>query len=136
MNERDKINYAKSELRNYKFLAKALKGAENRVEEIIAAIENYKTSPIVIEGEGSSGSTKSYRNAELHDRLERRQQEYDAIKFRVDKIEQFLDALDDEDREIVVDVYVDGMTIGDVASNNNYSEIGMKKKIDRILLNF
>ncbi len=135
MNERDKINYAKSELRNYKFLAKALKGAENRVEEIIAAIENYKPSPIVIEGEGSSGP-KSYRNAELHDRLERRQQEYDVIKFRVDKIEQFLDGLDDEEREIVVDVYVDGMTIGDVASNNNYSEIGMKKKIDRILLNF
>lgn len=135
MNERERINYAKSELRNYKFLSKALKGATNRVEEVEAALENYKTSPFPLPGDGGGGA-KTYRKAELFDKLEHRMLACEAIKFRVDAIEKFLESLDAEDRNIVENVYIDGERVDTVAIGLNYSIPGLVKKIDRIMLSF
>lgn len=135
MNERERINYTKSEFRNYKFLSKALKGATNRVEEVEAALENYKTSPIPLPGDGGGGA-KTYRKAELFDKLEHRMLACEAIKFRVDAIEKSLGSLDVEDRNIVEGVYIEGINRNKIAEEVPCSLETLKREIDKILSNF
>lgn len=137
MDERQRINYAKSELRNYKFLKRALEGSINRVEEIEAAIINYKTSPITLPSEGGGGVSKSYRKAELFDKLEYRYGNYKAIKFRVDAIDKFLGSLNVEDRNIVESIYIDqSRYIEDLARDHYCSLRTMKYRIDNIFISF
>ena len=138
MEERlSKINYAKSELKNLKYLQRVVLGFDNKLAEIdhqligVSAIDPSKE-----QSKSFSASNRDVYMLSLIDRKQRIIKERAQFVTRVNKVLSFLDELDFEDRKIVTDVYIKGYTIESVSIYLYMSESGLKKRIDRILINF
>lgn len=137
MEQRDYINYAKSELKNLRYLQRVVQGFNNK----LVVIENQLNgvSGFDISKEISVSNSAENRDSYLLDLLEKKQRIIkDRAPFvtRVERIVSFLDSLSIEDRKIVTDVYIKGYTIESVSIYLYMSESGLKKKIDKILANF
>lgn len=137
MEQRDHINYAKSELKNLSYLQRVVQGFNNK----LAVIDNHLqgVSGVDISKEPSSSSSTVNRDSYLLDLLEKKQRiirDRAPFVIRVERIVAFLDRLDPEDRKIVTDVYIKGYTIESVAIRLYCSERTVKYRIDRILYEF
>ncbi|CAM3605456.1 hypothetical protein ERUR111494_02500 [Erysipelothrix urinaevulpis] len=132
MNERDHINYAKSELRNYMYLLNVCHGFENKIIELETLLEGMKSTAAVYEP-GSSSLTPAERNNDLRDKLQRNQYDLAAVRYRTDRTKKFLDDLSKDDRIIVTDVYIKNINIEKVATRFYCSEKTMKRRIDLIM---
>lgn len=137
MEQRDHINYAKSELKNLSYLQRVVQGFNNK----LAVIDNHLqgVSGVDISKEPSSSSSTVNRDSYLLDLLEKKQRiirDRAPFVIRVERIVAFLDRLNSEDRKTITDVYIKGYTIESVSVYLYMSESGLKKKIDKILVNF
>ncbi len=138
MEERlSKINYAKSELKNLKYLQRVVLGFDNKLAEI----DNQLIGVSAIDPSRDLSSSPSASNRDVHmlslmDRKQRIIKDRAQFAMRVNKTISFLDRLSLEDRKIVTDVYIKGYTIESVAIRLYCSERTVKYRIDRILYEF
>lgn len=137
MEQRDHINYAKSELKNLRYLQRVVQGFNNK----LAVIDNQLqgVSGTDISKEISSSNSATNRDSYLLDLLEKKQRIIkDRAPFvtRVERIVSFLDSLDRDNRKIVTDVYIKGFTIESTSIWLYCSEDTVKRRIDKILADF
>lgn len=133
--KRAKINHAKSELRNYMYLLNVCHKYESRIIELETQLEAVKSSsaPLIL---GNSGLTPEERKNELRDKLQIYQKELALVRFRTDKIKNFLDSLEYSDRVIVTDIYIKNINIEKVATRFYCSERTLRRRVDELMVKF
>lgn len=138
MEQKDRINYAKSELKNLRYLQRVVLGFDNRLAEIdnqligVSAIDPSRESSA-----GTSDNTNlDAKYLVLLDKKQRILKERAPIMARVEKVITFLDSLKFEDRKIVTDVYIKGFTIESTSVWLYCSEDTVKRRIIKILTDF
>jgi len=138
MDEKDRINYAKSELKNLRYLQRVVLGFNNKLDEINNQLIGVSgINPSRESSGGSSGNGNSdARYLALLDKKQRIIIDRAPFAARVTKIISFLDGLPIDDRKIVTDVYIKGYTIESVSIWLYCSERTVKYRIDRILYEF
>lgn len=138
MEQRDHINYAKSELKNLKYLQRVVQGFGNKLEEIDNQLIGVSAINPARESSGSASNTinSDSRYYSLLEKKQRILKDRAPIIARVEKIQTFLDSLSYEDRRIVTDVYIKGFTIELTSVWLYCSEDTVKRRIDKILTDF
>lgn len=137
MEQRDHINYAKSELKNLRYLQRVVQGFNNKLSVIDNQLQGV--SGVDTSKELSSSSSTVNRDSYLLDLLEKKQRiirDRAPFVIRAERILSFLDRLDPEDRKIVTDVYIKGFTIESTSVWLYCSEDTVKRRIDKILADF
>lgn len=134
-NEQTKINHAKSELRNYMYLLNVCHKYESRIIELETQLEAVKSSaaPLIL---GNSGLTPEERKNELRDKLQIYLKELALVRYRTDKIKNFLDSLEYSDRVIVTDIYIKNINIENVAMRFYCSERTRRRKVDELMVKY
>lgn len=133
LTDRDRINHAKSELRNYQYLSNVVEGFNNKLIDL----DNRLTGLHGIDpSREPAGWPNPYSRDELLDKQQRLTMDRALPLARLSKIREFLDSLEFEDRKIVTDVYIKHVTIEDTATWAYCSVRTLKRRIDEILLRF
>ncbi|AMC94227.1 hypothetical protein AOC36_09600 [Erysipelothrix larvae] len=133
--QRQQINYAKNELRNYMYLLNVVHGFEGKILEIETELEGVR-SPSAPKTPGKSFISPEERKQDLLTKLQRHQYSLAMYKHRTDHIAQFLDGLSYEERKIVTEVYVNNVNIEKVATLALCSVSKLKRDLDKMLENF
>ena len=138
IDDREKITYAKSELKSYYFLTREKENLKLMIDSITAMLENVK-SPSVPKEDGGGGYNP-FRRPKLFDDLNDAQNELKHVRCRLDRIEGFIGGLEKEDRISVRRVYLrrenKRVTLENEAQRRNYSRRGLIKRIDTLLEKF
>lgn len=129
-----KIQYAKSELKNYNFMKRELKRIDNEIIEVMTKLEDVKT---ILPSDSVGGTQDPYKKARLYDRLDVLEIEKNVITHRIKRVDRFMTSLDPEDAIALKHIYInDRRTIEDVAIHNGYGERTYKRHIDKICEKF
>lgn len=133
--ERDQINYAKGELRQFMFLLKEKYKLDGELLKCTTALRGVKSpnGTILV---GTGDNEKEYRKQDLRDKIDKLKDEIWSISVRTDKVQTFLNSLDDTERRIVADIYIKGRTIERTATWVYCSEKTLKRRIKDIMSNF
>ena len=135
-NDRDHINHAKSELRNYMYLLNVCHGLEDKILKLQVQLEGVKSPGATVNVSDGNGDSKEVRVQALRDKLQQYQLEYAMTRHRTDKVDGFLDNLSDQDRKIVTDVYINGIKMEKAARFNARSKRQLEYDIDEIMIEF
>lgn len=133
---RDRINYAKSELRNYKYLLNVCHGFENKILEVQTKLEGVRSPSLEMTQTQIDHKSREYLRADLLDRLQRYQKDLSLLRYRTQKISDFLESLEAEERRIITDVYINNINIENVGMHVARSERQLKRDIDKIMSTF
>lgn len=134
MEERKKIQHAKNEIRDYRFLQNEILRLEGQI--IRAQTQLEKVQSIRFEQGESSSPSDPYRDNYLRDKINVLQEEFDATKWRVDRITKFLDSLNEDDRIIVTDILVYNKSHLNLATRYYCGEKTIQRRVNRLVLKF
>lgn len=121
----------KSELKNLRLLKTRLAILQAELEQVIYLQENVRAidpSKEAIGGGSDENIVIKYierKDSLIHD--------IEVIEYRIKWVEDILSCLSENNRKIVEDIYIYGMSYDDVAEREGYSTIGMKKHVNILL---
>lgn len=131
--KRQKINYAKNELKNYMYLLNVCQGFEDKILKLETQLEGIKSPSNLIDVRVLlDESTRLYHRNELMEKLQRTQKGYTMFRCRVDKIQDFLAGLEYEERKIITDVYINNVRMIKVATELYCDKKTLERRIDKI----
>lgn len=132
MSNLDEVNQFKRDLKNYKSYS-------IRIEYLAVLLSTYEYLQIGVRGinfEKEPSTSKVDRGETITkytpkiDLIKRR---IDVIQGTIDYIDMVLNAMDEDDRKIITDIYINNLSYPMMAIKTNYSESGLKKKVNTII---
>lgn len=134
LSERQKVHYAKSELRQYKTLVKTESELVLKIDTVVAEIASVKSSPVSFNG-GTGVSSEGWKN-DKREELVKLQESHRIYVNRIRLIHNFLNSLNCNDRELIENVYIRNKTIRSQSIQYNISERQLKYEIDKAMTRF
>lgn len=134
----DYINLTKSYLRNYRKFQTSVKNLRNeikiqaeileKVEDVSSAIAKYGDSPGGGMRELNSVEATAERHLQMQKELLMNKADVERLEMLLKKIDNAMESLRSEDREIVREYIIDGENAYTVADRHHYSERWMRSK--------
>lgn len=134
--DREKINFFKSELRNLRYYNRVIDEAKKERENAVYKLTGVKTSF----GKVITSGTSNYSNTDhLYYWTEKEKEYTDIIKHhqkRVDYVFSVLNKLTQEQKKMILEVYVNNKRMSNIALNNFMDEKTLQRKIDKLMDNY
>lgn len=131
--KRANINYVRNELKQYNFLKVIIEGLDLRIDEMITAIDAYKSSPVE-HTEGTSGD--KYWKEPLRQKLSVLEEKKKDFEFRLNKIDIFLKSLNEDERAIIENIYIKNKTFLNECHRTGFTKRSLEWEVEKILQKF
>lgn len=127
----DDVILFKDELKSYKRLNIKRLRLKAEIEKVIYDMENVKA--IKYDKETSGGSNNSNIIIDLLPKKEQLEEELAITESRIAYVDKVLKLMSPHDKNMLVNIYINGISYEQMALQEHYSEIGLKKKVNSII---
>lgn len=136
MEKSDKVNYVKSELNNYHHMQNKAIQLNFKADELWTRIDRVSGGIAKIP---SNNDFDSNWRSPLFEEVEKIEAEIDMLLLRCDKVNRFLDKLDNADRDIIWNLHVsknDKRRYSDYCQEVYMSKITLFRHVERLILKY
>ncbi len=128
--KKDSIEIVTKKLNSYTILQKNI----DYIEKKIKMIDHELTKVKIIKFEENRGKVNEYRTEKLLDNKMQLINKLNELKLEKKFIVEAINALDEMEREIIIDFYFKNYSIAKISTNKNYSERYIRKIRNNALL--
>ena len=129
----DEINYKKSELKLYNFFKKKIAELTLELERVATDLQGISSPSNFQEIKIENPPRNNSRMYELLEEEERLIQQRNQYEDRKTKVDDWLEAMDEEDREIITKIFIEGVPYDKLYGKYNMSKRSFFRKISRAL---
>lgn len=134
VNENDKIAYFRRELCSYKYYLASIEDIDNKIEAIDVELNGVSSPNLTdIPAHSRSAETITYRIMELWEEQSRLQKQKLFYEERVRDIRSKLDMLDEEERKMLIDIYINEIGFSNAGSKYSMARSPLFRKVNQII---